>query len=1005
MSRALQQQWPALIVGLGLQLSLSTFAYELKTHEEMTRFAFDRSASINGDLFMRLGIEESATTKVFPGVTGFPKIAKQLMADGARYEDNWPRPINHFFNPLTGLGLGLAYSAPDWALSDNEDQTALFESYSYRDARRAYYDALSKPNVGDREVALGRVFETLGHVVHLIQDMAQPQHVRNDSHYDKVEATYSRYEKMTEKLVRDNAGAITFTGYPNAYQKNDSRSLTSPRAFWQTGALGLAGVQQGKGLAQFTNRNFVSSGTNFGGSINRLSAYSGAKGTFPLPDPALARVSAPIDVSSLDPTLPPGEFMLFVSTPVTETLFSEYQGATNQRASTFSIFDQDLALKGSSMVFALNKFNFAAARDFLIPRAVAYSAGMIDYFFRGDIDLLPDPTLMSRYVIANYNVESMKGTFALFYDALDGTRKPLSGAKWDGMSVAGFNPTSGKPGISPSIRIAPPADAKQAGKYMLVFLGDMGEEKQGDGSPIGGFAYGAVVGRLVIAVPLEALYVAGVDAGGRLISLRVDEGGTHVINGPDVNGVVRQSQEFDPVRALVAPNVLNRRPYYWKQAHFLDGSGGSQYRIQAVNTPGGAFVRDPATQNLGSTAAYWTARSADPAVGWFTFYASAATPNSGTLFYTRTYADAQGKTQSSSGSIPLPALPNYDPSAPSTNYQAFAFNGELVPSEDGLTIYGFKTAKQTYSPPGPWNPSTPYPRTLTTTVYGITLQIGLAPTPIAAASVIETTTSVESESLGGSYDESYQANCPYPPIKTWNQTHDSSSSFVAPGEPPGTDRSWVGIFAGALSSFTTDRSVLSTQHDEQRSNHSISGATSWSASGLCDWMDTWTFVQHYDTDYKATTTYHLKDGDIQSTAHSYRVTDDHFDPSPYVRSYHCLNWSPSCQVASNGSVNVSTDTGDQFDNRIETPTLVLRPDSGGVVFSYEDYSSGTRASGMRFRGIDITGKDFVGDVSPLGEIFFATSDLTTVIHEPVNGRMPLFVRPPNMVKILAALWL
>jgi hypothetical protein len=170
-------------------------------------------------------------------------------------------------------------------------------------------------------------------------------------------------------------------------------------------------------------------------------------------------------------------------------------------------------------------------------------------------------------------------------------------------------------------------------------------------------------------------------------------------------------------------------------------------------------------------------------------------------------------------------------------------------------------------------------------------------------------------------------------------------------------------------------------------------------------MDTWTSVEHHNTDFKGTTTYRFKDGDVQSTRHSYRITDDHLDPSPNVRSYHCWNWSPNCQVVSSGSANISSGTGDQIDDHVENLALVLRPDRGGVVFSYEDYSSGTPVSRTRFRGIDITGKDFVGDVSPLGEIFFATSDLTTIIHEPVNGRMPLFVRPPNMVKILAVLWL
>src|SRR5215470_6669566 len=70
MRGVIQHRWPALIIGLGLQLSSNSSGYELETHRVMTRFAFDRSVGANDDLFIRLGVEGSATTKVFPGVPG-----------------------------------------------------------------------------------------------------------------------------------------------------------------------------------------------------------------------------------------------------------------------------------------------------------------------------------------------------------------------------------------------------------------------------------------------------------------------------------------------------------------------------------------------------------------------------------------------------------------------------------------------------------------------------------------------------------------------------------------------------------------------------------------------------------------------------------------------------------------------------------------------------------------------------------------------------------------------
>lgn len=58
-----------------------------------------------------------------------------------------------------------------------------------------------------------------------------------------------------------------------------------------------------------------------------------------------------------------------------------------------------------------------------------------------------------------------------------------------------------------------------------------------------------------------------------------------------------------------------------------------------------------------------------------------------------------------------------------------------------------------------------------------------------------------------------------------------------------------------------------------------------------------------------------------------------------------------------------------------------------------------------FRGVDLEGKNWVADASPLGEMFFALEDGSTIIHDSLGGRMPAFVKPSNMVKIIAALWL
>jgi len=102
--------------------------------------------------------------------------------------------------------------------------------------------------------------------------------------------------------------------------------------------------------------------------------------------------------------------MGFVSSEVKDN-YQPQKGGTNPRASAVSVFDQDLNLHGKTVpytnldkctnpsdpttcekintnrIFTLNEFTFREAHRFLLTRAVAYSAGLIDYFFRGRLEI------------------------------------------------------------------------------------------------------------------------------------------------------------------------------------------------------------------------------------------------------------------------------------------------------------------------------------------------------------------------------------------------------------------------------------------------------------------------------------------------------------------------------------------------------------------------------------------------------------------------------------------
>lgn len=90
---------------------------------------------------------------------------------GAEEEDAAPRWLNHFYNPGNGLGLTVFMPANIWANSSLGQSGYLLGDQSYQAAISAYAN-------GDKK----RAFIALGHVLHLLEDMAVPAHTRIDAH-------------------------------------------------------------------------------------------------------------------------------------------------------------------------------------------------------------------------------------------------------------------------------------------------------------------------------------------------------------------------------------------------------------------------------------------------------------------------------------------------------------------------------------------------------------------------------------------------------------------------------------------------------------------------------------------------------------------------------------------------------------------------------------------------------------------------------------------------------
>lgn len=422
------------------------------------------------------------------------------------------RSINHFFDPahggqpLTVLGvrpgnlLGQPnLPSPDWAIQDANPEPS-HQKFAFKNAREYARSALTAATLQEREANWGKVFQAIGQVIHHLQDMAQPQHVRNDAHLDLGEeeirvgpfvvSSPSRYERYTARdPAKTRVRSLAGEAQPVVTYPSQDSPFTHPRKFFVNG---------GKGIAEFTNRNFVSHGTNF-----RMTAgVARAAPNYDLPVPS-ASVPEIRSMTELLNEEAPSNGMLRVCNGSTDACFVSFYGsevtdaltgtaAMNRRAATYSLFDQDLERFGATVqtvdvttgqdystqkVFALNRFNFDAAHEFLIPRAVGYSAGLINHFFRGDIDLVYDEKTQG-YFIVNNGGESLQGAFEVYYDGKNDTRYRIDQQNWGAVTVG--------PGQRVPVTVAFPdwnsAEApKDRDRYLLVFHGDMGEEKASGG--------------------------------------------------------------------------------------------------------------------------------------------------------------------------------------------------------------------------------------------------------------------------------------------------------------------------------------------------------------------------------------------------------------------------------------------------------------------------------------------------------------------------------------------
>ena len=506
--------------------------YDRRTHGLLTERAFDQAPSARGYLrAVGLSVESILAPSLItasPNLSGFDNDGspRRWMIEGSIREDDYQtdfsllgcappdnppsaidRVLHHFFDPDDGRGLHLGpvtlgFPAPAWALGEQgrgfgPDQN----QFSLLDARLYQLRSLIEAAPEDRERYTALLFRALGQVAHLVEDMAQPQHARNDAHpacenalSGRVIPEHSWYEDYIETRVLGQA----FRGRPG-------RPLAIAR--YEPPALGtffsyFSDFDRRRGLADFTGRNFLSASTNLGAF-----PPCGGRREPPCDPRAYSAVDLPhsvVTVLGLRLDAPVRLLRRTIQDPITLAALPDVA------LTSVSVWDQHLESRGLAPLYTMNVLNYDSISDVLLPRAAGYAAGLLEHFFAGRIEASvqpageADPTIL-KLVARNTSPEAVDGVLLVYAEdattrhrqsvsAPTGAPQPL-GAVATGVVLAN--------GLFPEIAFRPPFPAE---KYVVVYHGKRLGPRIED-PPAG--AIGAVMAQVLGGPRVEAIVPQG----------------------------------------------------------------------------------------------------------------------------------------------------------------------------------------------------------------------------------------------------------------------------------------------------------------------------------------------------------------------------------------------------------------------------------------------------------------------------------------------------------------
>jgi hypothetical protein len=447
------------------------FTWSGNVHQMISEYSLKYSIPWESNLFLKLNLDKGKYDQKLNYKTE-SKTIMELISMGAILEDEsaaldliQARSGNHFHNPLKNweeAGLTDIRTPVDpaplssilWAQdAERQSQFPEFDN-SWKTIRNYYFVGLTA--AFNRDYYLSRMFKGLGHQIHLIQDMAVPDHVRNDSHplnsllgevfttkaseYRCIEG-WAKHNPSTVNSFIDSKDKIIFPDLQLTLSGLNSlvsiTKLTDSNAYFLGGTPSIS-IQQG--LAEYTNSNYFSEDTIFSEGLS-----SDHKHYSPFPQKSSTNLNL-IEENNVMPKVimandGRADWSVYVNKVGDGEIIDNfiklgYFGKISDNYSTIAYYK----------TFIHDKYCHQEYASKLIPRAVGYSAAMINYFFRGALELsLPEEeeiygfapypeagfnkiALNVKNVTPNENMENGRFTLVVRY------RNISAGSEFDGVA-------------------------------------------------------------------------------------------------------------------------------------------------------------------------------------------------------------------------------------------------------------------------------------------------------------------------------------------------------------------------------------------------------------------------------------------------------------------------------------------------------------------------------------------------------------------------------------------